>query len=225
MFSFTNFFGGVNYSRRIDPIKTVGLFQGINQISSPINNSNFADETISANARFSKNFKKWRLNLSGNLSFSDLNNIINTRDVNTQNFTQNYRASFATNFKEAPNLEVGYNRTITASDNGFSRTFFTDRPFANLEWGFGKGFTLTADWSYYNYDDDDPSTDLENRYQFMESTLFYQKPDSKWEFSIKATNLFDVDVISQNTVNDISIRNTEFFVQPRIVLFTTKYNL
>jgi len=225
MFSFTNFFGGVNYSRRIDPIKTVGLFQGINQISSPTNNSNFADETLSANARFSKNFKKWRLNLSGNLSYSDLNNIINTIDVNTQNFTQNYRASFATNFKEAPNLEVGYNRTITSSDNGVSRTFFTDRPFANLEWAFGKGFTLTADWSYYNYDDDDPGTDLENRYQFLESSLFYQKPDSKWEFSLRATNIFDVDVISQNTVNDISIRNTEFFVQPRILLFTTTYNL
>lgn len=225
MFSFTNFFGGVNYSRRIDPIKTVGLFQGINQISSPINNSNFADETVSANGRFSKNFKKWKLNLSGNLSYSNLNNIINGIDRQTENFTQNYRASFATNFKEAPNLEVGYRRVITQSDNGVSRTFFTDRPFANLEWAFGKGFTLTADWEYFNYDDNDDTTDIDNTYQFLEAALFYQKPDSKWEFSVKATNLFDVDVISQNNVNDILISNTEYFVQPRIVMFSTKYNL
>ena len=225
MFSFTNFFGGVNYTRRIDPIKTVGLFQGINQISSPINNSNFADETLSANGRFSKTFKKWRLNLSGNLSYSNLNNIINNQDRQTENFTQNYSTSFATNFKEAPNVEVGYRRLITQSDNGISRTFFTDRPFANFEWAFGKGFTLTADWEFFNYDDNDDSTDIDNTYQFLEAALFYQKPDSKWEFSIEATNLFDVDVISQNSVNDITINNTEYFVQPRIVLFTTKYNL
>ncbi len=225
MFSFTNFFGGINYSRRIDPIKTVGFFQGINQISSPVNNSNFADETLSANGRFSKNFKKWKLNLSGNLSYSNLNNIINGIDRQTENFTQNYRASVATNFKEAPNLEVGYRRVITQSDNGVSRTFFTDRPFANFEWAFGKGFTFTADWEYFNYDDDDDTTDIDNTYQFLEAALFYQKPKSKWEFSVKATNLFDVDVISQNNVNDIRISNTEYFVQPRIVMFTTKYNL
>ncbi len=225
MFNFTNFFGGVNYSRRIDPIKTVGIFNGINQISSPINNSNFADETLSANGRFSKTFKKWRLNLSGNLSYSNLNNIINGLDRQTENFSQNYRASFATNFDEAPNLEVGFNRVITDSDNGVSRVFTTDRPFANFEWAFGEGFTLTADWEYFNYDDDDDATDIDNNYQFLEAALFYKKPDSKWEFSIEASNLFDVDVISQNTVNDITISNTEFFVQPRIVLFTTRYNL
>lgn len=225
MFNFTNFFGGVNYTRRIDPIKTIGLFQGINQISSPINNSNFVDETVSANGRFSKTFKKWRLNLSGNLSYSNLNNIINNQDRVTENFTQNYRASFATNFKEAPNLEVGYNRLITASDNGVSRTFFTDRPFANFEWAIGKGFSVTADWEYFNYDDDDDATNIDNNYQFLEAAVFYQKPDSKWEFSIEATNLFNVDVISQNSVNDIAISNTEFFVQPRIVMLTTRYNL
>ena len=224
-FSFTNFFGGINYTRRIDPIKTVGLFQGINQISSPVNNSNFADETVSANGRFSKSFKKWRLNLRSNLSYSNLNNIINGLDRQTENFTQSYRASFATNFDKAPNLEVGFNRNITNSDNGVSRVFTTDRPFANFEWAFGKGFIFTADWEYFNYDDDDATTDIDNNYQFLEAALFYQKPKSKWEFSLKATNLFDVDVISQNTVNDITIRNTEYFVQPRIVLLTTKYNL
>ena len=76
-----------------------------------------------------------------------------------------------------------------------------------------------------NYDDDDDTTDIDNTYQFLEAALFYQKPDSKWEFSVKATNLFDVDVISQNNVNDIRISNTEYFVQPRIVMFSTKYNL
>ncbi len=226
MFNFTSIFGGINYSRRIDPIKTAGVFQGIDQISSPINNTNFVDETYGGNARFSKTFKKFKWNVRGNVSWSDLNNIINNEDRNTKNFTQNYQTSFETNFKEAPNFEVGYNYTTTRSDNGFTdRTFITNRPFANMEINFLKGFTFGADWSYFDYDDNDDSTDISNTYQFLEANLYYQKPESKWEFRVQATNLLDVDVISNNNVNDILISNTEYFVQPRYVIFTVKYNL
>ncbi len=226
MFNFTSLFGGINYSRRVDPIKTSGSFVGINQVASPINNTNFADQTLSANARFSKRFKKWKLNLSANGSYSDLNNIINGEDRNTKNLTQNYRTSAETNFKEAPNFEIGYNFTSTNSDNGVTdRTFFTNRPFANAEWNFGKGFTLGADWSLYNYDDNDDSTEIDNMYSFLEANLYYQKPDSQWEFRIQATNLLNVDTISSNNVNDFQISNTEYFVQPRIAMFTVKYNL
>ncbi len=226
MFNFTSLFGGVNYSRRIDPVKTAGEFQGIDQISSPINNTNFVDETFGGNARFSKTFKKLKWNVRGNVSWSDLNNIINGEDRNTKNFTQNYQTSLETNFKEAPNFEIGYNFTSTRSDNGITdRTFLTNRPFANFEVNFLKGFTFAADWSYYDYDDNDDSTDLSNTYQFLEANLYYQKPDSQWEFRVQATNLLDVDVISNNSVNDISISNTEYFVQPRYVIFTVKYNL
>ena len=131
-----------------------------------------------------------------------------------------------TNFKDAPNFEVGYNYTSTRSDNGLTdRTFITNRPFANMEVNFLKGFTFGADWSYFDYDDNDDSTDLSNTYQFLEANLYYQKPESKWEFRVQATNLLDVDVISNNSVNDILISNTEYFVQPRYVIFTVKYNL
>ncbi|MFT5890410.1 MAG: hypothetical protein ACI9Y7_000500 [Dokdonia sp.] len=226
MFNFTSIFGGVNYSRRIDPVKTAGVFQGIDQISSPINNTNFVDETYGGNARFSKTFKKVKWNVRGNVSWSDLNNVINNEDRNTKNFTQNYQTSLETNFKEAPNFEIGYNYTSTRSDNGFTdRTFITNRPFANMEVNFLKGFTFGADWSYFDYDDNDDSTDLSNTYQFLEANLYYQKPESKWEFRVQATNLLDVDVISNNSVNDILISNTEYFVQPRYVIFTVKYNL
>ena len=226
MFNFTSIFGGVNYSRRIDPVKTAGIFQGIDQISSPINNTNFVDETYGGNARFSKTFKKLKWNVRGNVSWSDLNNVINNEDRNTKNFTQNYQTSLETNFKEAPNFEIGYNYTSTRSDNGLTdRTFITNRPFANMEVNFLKGFTFGADWSYFDYDDNDDSTDLSNTYQFLEANLYYQKPESKWEFRVQATNLLDVDVISNNSVNDILISNTEYFVQPRYVIFTVKYNL
>ena len=226
MFNFTSLFGGINYSYRADPIKTVGIFNGINQVSSPVNNVNFADQTLSANARFSKTFKKLKWNIRGSVSYSDLNNIINGQNRNTQNWNQNYNTSVSTNFKDAPNFEVGFNRQITNSDNGFTNTTFTtDRPFANAQVNFLKGFTFEADWSYFNYDDNDDATDISNTYQFLEANLYYQKKDSKWEFRVQATNLLDVDVISNNNVNDIRISSTEYFVQPRIVMFTVKYDL
>ncbi len=226
MFNFTSLFGGINYSSRVDPIKTAGDFIGINRVARPVNNTNFPDQTLSANARFSKRFKKWNYNASAAGSYSDLNNIVNGEDRNTKNLTQNYRTSAETNFKEGPNVEVGYNFTSTKSDNGVTdRTFFTNRPFANAEWSFGKGFTVGADWSLYNYDDNDDTTQIDNRYSFLEANLYYQKPDGKWEFRIQATNLLDVAIISTNSVNDFTISNTEYFVQPRIVMFTAKYNL
>lgn len=226
MFNFTSLFGSVNYLRRVDPIKITGQFVGINQIASPINNTNFYDETISANAGFSKRFKKWKLNLSANGSFSDLNNIVNGEDRNTRNLSHSYRTSAETNFKEAPNFEIGYRFTSTNSDNGVTdRTFFTNRPFANAQWNLLNGFTLGADWSLYNYNDDDDSTDIDNRYSFLEASLNYQKPDSNWEFHFRAMNLLNVAVISSNSVSDFSISNTEYYVQPRIAMFSVKYNL
>ncbi|WGK65470.1 carboxypeptidase regulatory-like domain-containing protein [Croceiramulus getboli] len=226
MFNFTNVFGGINYSRRVDPIKSVTQFNGINQIASPINNTNFVDETLGGNARWSKTFKKWKLNLSGNVNYSNLNNIVNGQDRQTENLSQNYRFSAETNLKGPFNAELGYNRSVTNSDNGITdRTFFTDRPFANFEVDFLKGFTFGMDWSYYNYDDDDDSTNIDNNYSFLEANLFYRKPDSKWEFRMQATNVLNVDVISQNSVNDFLIANTEYFVQPRIVMWTVTYNL
>jgi len=226
MFNFTSLFGGVNYSRRIDPIKSIANIEGIDRISSPINNTNFADQTLSANARFSKRFKKWKLNLSARGNYSDLNNIVNNEDRNTENLTQNYTTSAESNFKGPFNFEVGYNYTSTNSDNGTTdRTFFTNRPFANAEVNFLDGFTFGLDWSLYDYDDNDDETDLQNNYSFLEANLYYQKPDSKWEFRIQATNLLDVDVISSNNVSDLVISNTEFFVQPRIALFSARYSL
>ena len=225
-FNFTNWVAGVTYTSRVDPIKTVGNFSGISQVSQPVNNTAVPDQTLSGNVRFSKTWRKLKWNIRGNVSFSDLNNIINGETRNTQNFTQNYNTSVESNFKKGLNFELGFDRQITSSDNGGTdRAFTTDRPFANIQWRFLKAFNFEADWSFFNFDDDDPSTDISNTYQSLESRLYYQKPESKWEFSVRATNLLDIDVISNSTVNDISISNTEFVVQPRIVLLSVQYSL
>ncbi len=223
MFNFTNLNGGVSYTRRIDAIKSQTAINSINQASSPIN-SNFVDEVLSANGRFQKTFRKWKANLSGNVSYSELNNIVNNQPALSQNFTQNYTASVETNFKNAPNFEVGYNRSINNYQNGNSdRTFFTDRPFANVNLRFLKGFTFTADWSYYNYYDKDDT--VQNEYSFVEASLWYQKPESKWEFRLDGTNLLNVDSLNNDSFNENFSTTTEYFVMPRIVMLSVRYNL
>ena len=223
MFNFTNLNGGVSYTKRVDAIKTSTAIDQINQASSPIN-SNFVDEVLSANGRFQKTFRKWKANLSANVSYSELNNIINTQPTLSQNFTQNYQGSVETNFKNAPNFEVGYNRSINNYQNGNSdRVFYTDRPFANMDVKFLNGFTLTADWSYYNYYDKDDT--VQNEYSFFEAGLRYQKPESKWEFRLDGTNLFNVDSLNNDSFNETFSTTTEYFVMPRIVMLSVKYNL
>ncbi|HEA30107.1 MAG TPA: TonB-dependent receptor [Leeuwenhoekiella sp.] len=223
MFNFTNINAGLNYTKRIDAIKNTTLIQQINQVSSPMN-SNFVDESFSANGRFQKTFRKIKANLSGNLSYSTLNNILNAANRVSENFTQNYSGSLETNFKTAPNLEVGYNRSINNYENGnISSRFYTDRPFANLEYNFWNGFTLSADFSYYNYYDDNDT--VRNEYSFLEASLFYRKPDSHWEFRLDGSNLLNVDSLNNDNFNETFSNTTEYFVQPRILLASITYNL
>ncbi|RXG21478.1 carboxypeptidase-like regulatory domain-containing protein [Leeuwenhoekiella aequorea] len=223
MFNFTNINGGLSYTKRIDAIKSQTAIDQINQASSPIN-SNFVDEVLSANGRFQKTFRKWKANLSGSVSYSELNNIVNAQPTLSQNFTQNYQGSVETNFKNAPNFEIGYNRSINNYENGgLERIFYTDRPFANVDVKFLNGFTFTADWSYYNYYDKDDTT--QNEYSFIEAGLRYQKPESKWEFRLDGTNLLNVDSLNNDSFNETYSTTTEYFVQPRILMASIKYNL
>ncbi len=225
MFNYTNIHGSLNYSRKIDAIKNKSLIVGINQVSTPINmDSNFPDETFSGTGRFSKRIKKIQFNLRANVSYSSTNNVINTAITESTSFTQNYRGSVRSNFKEWPNFEVGYSRIINEYDNGgIEQTFFTDSPFANVDIRFLKHFTFIADWNFYNYSD--AANTIENRYSFLDANLYFQKGDSDWEFKIQATNILDTEFTNSDSFNDEFNTTTQYFVLPRIVMFIVKYDL
>ena len=230
MFNFTNMNFGVSYNRRIDAIKDQAIIirsedtEVINQVSVPFNSAE-VDEALSGNGRFQKTFRKFKLNTIANVSYSLLNNINNGDYRQSENFMQNYEGSFETNFNNAPNFEIGYNRSINKYMTGeVTSTFYTDRPFANFEVYFLKGFAFTADWNYYNYKNADDT--VKNEYSFLGASLFYRHPDSKWEFRLDGTNLLDLDSLNQdNFIENFSTTTTEYFVQPRIIMFSVLYNL
>ncbi|WP_298366073.1 carboxypeptidase regulatory-like domain-containing protein [uncultured Lutibacter sp.] len=222
MFSFTNINANISYTKNVDNVtKSSSPLGGGNRIST-ILNSDFSDESLSGSFRYDKTYSRLKTRFSTSISQNIYNNIINNIWSKTKSLTHSYKGSVATKFKNAPNFEIGYQKSFTDyTDTGST----TDRPFANFEASFLKNFIFTADYSYYNYENDEGT--VKNDYSFLEAALYYQQKDSPWEFKLSVDNLTDNESINRDSLNQIVDSNTTslYFVQPRIWMFTVKYNL
>ncbi|WP_158975647.1 outer membrane beta-barrel protein [Cellulophaga sp. L1A9] len=223
MFNMQNIFANINYSKRVDAFKNNSSIIGINQVSSTIN-SNLEDEVLSGSANFQRTFGKIKVSSRGSLSYSNLNNIVNDSPSVSESLTQSYRASLATSFKDAPNVEVGYNYAVNNYDNGGnSSTYYTDTPFLKVDAAFLKSFIFLADLDYYHYRDKADS--INNEYGNLDTSISYQKKDSKWEYSVEVTNLLNNTELNQDSFNELFYRTSSYVVQPRYVMFKIKYDL
>jgi hypothetical protein len=225
MFSFTNINASVNYTKKENGVKNNTQLVGIDRISYPVN-SNLADETMSAYFRYGKTYSRLKTNLTANVSNSTFNNILNDEEIKSKSISQSYQGSVATKFKNAPNFEIGYEKSFNNYTNSNSET---DRPFANIEISFLKSFIFTSDYSYYNYKNtfENSNNKTKNTYSFLNANLYYQQKDSKWEFKLSASNLTNNKSINTDSYNEISDSNATsvYFVQPRLYLLSVKYNL
>jgi len=235
MFNYTNVFAFINYSKRIDQVRSRSEFltipnpilgepdiQTTSQVSTSFN-SNFADESVTANGRFEKTFGKLKASVRGNFTYSKFNQIVNNEQSVNESFTQSYRTRLSTNFRKAPNVEIGYNLTINEYEQGSGRTkFYTQSPFVNVDAYFLKGFIFKADYSYYNYKNEEKSL---NTYSFFDASLSYQKKDSKWEYKIGVTNILNTKSLNQDNSNTLFTSTSEYFIQPRYAMFSIKYDL
>ncbi|WP_276165596.1 TonB-dependent receptor [Zobellia alginiliquefaciens] len=223
MFNFTNIFANVAYTKRIDALKNNADIIGINRVSTTIN-SNFEDESLTANGRYERTFGKIKASARANVGWSTTNNLVDGQQRTSNSFTQNYTGALSTNFKNAPNLELGYRYTVNNYENGnLETTYYTSRPYARFDAAFLKNFIFTVDYDYYNYTDKENTID--NKYSFLESNLTYQKKDSRWEYGVKGTNLLNTTTLNRDSTNDLFFTTEAYFVQPRYVLFSVKYDL
>lgn len=225
LFNYTNINANISYTRRINAFKNNSEIVAINQVGSPFNiDSNFPDETFSAGGRFSKTIKKLQFNLNASTALSKSYNQINRQITESRSFTQNYRASVRSNFREWPNFEAGYRININNYDNGgLEQTFYTQRPFANMDINFLKYFSLNAEWEYYNYSNRENT--IENSYSFLNATLYYQKGESPWEFSLQGSNLLDTAFLNNDSFNEQFSTTSQYFVLPRILMLIVRYEL
>jgi hypothetical protein len=229
MFNFENIFANITYNRQVDAIKNRALLNGVFQTTTAVNlPSNFADESFSGRFGYGRSFAKYyKASVGGNFNWGKFNNIrvfpsqpeqIQT----TESFTQSYNARFSTNYKNIPNLSLGYAYTI--NDN-FTDTFFIDSPSIGLEYFFLDAFSFVSDYTYNHNRNKDKSID--NEFDFLSASLIYQKKDSKWEYKISGTNLLNTEYLNNNSFNQLAgISNfSSYFVQPRFVILSLKYNL
>lgn len=229
MFNYTNVFGSINYNKRIDGIKGDTKQIGIDRVSSSINSA-FPDESISANGRFEKSFRKFKVSVGGNLSYSRSNNLFNNPVTSvrenrvSKNFTQSYRTRFSTNFRDAPNFDVGYNFSINKYDQGnTTNKFFTHSPYVNFDAYFLKGFVFNTKYTYNNYSNQEKTI---NNYSFWDAFLTYQAKDSQWEYKLGVTNILDTKSLNRdNSVENVFNSTSAYVIQPRYAVFSIKYNL
>ncbi|MNQ56154.1 hypothetical protein D3C85_702700 [compost metagenome] len=220
MFNFENIFANATYTKKVDAIKTKADFDGINQSSVPYN-SNLADETFSGMGSYGRSFlKNYKASAVASFNWSKFNNIQNEKLTTTESFTQSYTVRASTNYKNFPNLEVGYNALINQYSGS---TYYTDKPFARLDYYFWNSFSFVSEYEFYHYYNTDKTVD--NEYDFLSASLIYQKKDSKWEYKIAATNLLNTRYLNDDSFSQFSTRVSQYTVQPRYIIFSMKYNL
>ncbi|MEY8847986.1 carboxypeptidase regulatory-like domain-containing protein [Psychroserpens sp. XS_ASV72] len=223
MFNYTNVFGNLTYSKRIDQIRNLSNFESIIRTSSPFN-SGFADETFSAFGRFQRSFKKIRATLSGNFTYSKFNQFIQNRRSINESYNQNYRAQLRTNFREAPNVEVSYRYGINNNkQGGTNTTFFTHAPTIEFDAYIWKTITFRTDFTYNETRDKSRSL---NDNELWNASLSYRKDkDAKMEYELKGTNLLNTQSRFNTSQGNFSVSATEYFIQPRFLTFRVIYSL
>ena len=222
IFNFTNIFANLSYSTRDDAIQNTTVVEGINSVRLATN-SNFPRAIYNASGRIDKRSKNFKGGLNVNFNFSDFNNVINDTPTESSNFTQRYRANIATNFRDKPNIEIGYSFSIRDYKTGAVQTkFFTDAPYVGVDAYFLKGFVFNSKYTYNYYRNQEQTL---NEYRFLEAELSYNQQGSRWEFGVKATNLLNDIQINRDSFNQFSFTTNSYVIQPRFVVFKVNYDL
>lgn len=223
MFNFTTIYGGLSYQKRYESIGDNVNFIGLDRISSPIN-LDTPNENFSLSGTIEKRFPLWKTKLESTLSLNKFNTVVDNAANFNQSFNQTYKFAIETRFREAPNAEIGFKKQLNKySSLDITNTFITNSPYANIEAYFLKGFSFAADYEYNDYKNKDGG--VKSTYDFLNTALFYQKVDSKWEFKISGINLLNTTMIRQDSFSSNLISTIEYAVQPRYFLASIKYEL
>jgi hypothetical protein len=230
LFNYTTIFALLNYTRTTDPVVNRSFFNGISQISERVN-GDFSNETVSGTFSYQRSFKKYyKASASTNIAWSKNNQLfVNPSDPanpssdfsrEIENWSQLYRLSFGTQFQKLPNLEAAYNIIINENPNAI---FTTHSPSITLDYRIIEGLALTSTYTYNDFRSRDGN--VNNTFDLLTASINYRKKDSKLEYRISGTNLLNTKSINSDSFNVVSFNSSQFFVQPRYLIFSLKYNL
>lgn len=91
-----------------------------------------------------------------------------------------------------------------------------------MDWQLGKRWLFKADYEINDFSTDNGQ---ENSFDFLNASIKYQKPKSRWHYSLIGTNLFNVDEQVNNNFGQLFTSTTTTFVLPRYVYLQIKFDL
>ncbi|MCT4630889.1 TonB-dependent receptor [Winogradskyella sp.] len=222
LFNYTNVFAGLNYSINEDQIRSLTDFESVIRTSTYFN-SQFADENASLFGRVERTFGKFRARLGANFNYSKLNQFVQGRQSLNESFTQSYSPELRTNFREAPNVRLRYRYTVRDNEQGSNTTkFITRAPSIEFDAYIWDALTFVTEFTY-NEQESNGQTEI---FKTWDASLRYRKDrDANWEYSLRASNLLDIDSNISNGAGTISVFSSETFIQPRFITFRMTYTL
>lgn len=222
LFNYTNVFARVAYSSNIDQIRNRTGFENIIRTSTFFN-SNFADESLNAFGRVQRTFGKIRASLNGAFNYNKINQFIQNQKSINEGYTQTLTPGIRTNFKVSPNINLRYRYSVVENKQGSKETtFIIKAPSIEFDAYIKEKFTFVTNYSYTTQELETESQSFQN----WDASLIYRKnKDAKWEFELKASNILNIDIQVRNSANNLSVLNTQTFIQPRFITFRGVYNL
>lgn len=222
MFNYTVIGANITYTKRADAIQQQVELEGINQVSRPIN-ALLPNESLNARINYGREIKKIQAGVNASFGWSENNNIINDQTLVSTNITQNYGFSARSNFQKGLNFDVGYTLNLNNSDNGtFENDATTNTYSAGIDWQLGKRWILRGDYDLLDFSN---NLGEENSWDLLEASIQYQKPDSRWQYSLIASNLLNAEAIVNNTFGQITTATSTTFILPRYVYFRMRFDL
>lgn len=222
LFNNTNVFGGITYNKNIDPIRSAALFNSV-ITTSTFFNSQFDDETLRVFGRWEKRFGKIITRIGSNFNYSLRNQFIQGRQSENESFTQSYTPELRTNFREAPNVRLRYEYSVTNNQQGNTETsVYRNVPSVRFDAYIWDSVTFVTDYRYTNQ----RFAGTSQSFTTWSARIGYRKDrDAKWEYEIRANNILNIDANINNNVSDFAVSNRETFIQPRFITFRAVYSL
>ncbi len=225
-YSFSKFsfmYAGLTYTKAQNSIRTKSILLQTDIISLPVNINN-PDENFSINVRYSKRYMTWNYKVGATGGKNIYYSIINNTETKSVSYNQNYTTTFSSNFSGFFNFDIGYILNINDFETSYKNaTYITHNPNMVLEFNFFKNTTLLkAKYDYYNYRD---KNHVINNYAFLSAELYYQKEGSKWEFVLSGQNLLQNHSLNSESLSELMIATSRYYVQPQYWLLKINYKL
>ncbi len=225
-YSFSKFrflHASLSYTKAMNSIRNQSVLLQTDIVSLPVN-INHPDESLMANMSYSKRYISWNYRLYTSLSKNKYYSIVNNVETLSTSLSQNYNLSLSSNFAGFFNFDMGYQLHLNDFETSYKNsTYTTHNPNVVLEFSlFKNAVLLKTKYDYYNYRDQSHTI---NNYAFLSADLYYQKEGSKWEFVLSGQNLLQTNSLNSESLNELMIATSRYYVQPQYFMFKINYKL